>query len=239
MSNDLRQLESKLRSTLGCWSHYRLKVWQACRSFDAAGVYDRIRIAQEVLADPHRGDLIWALGGFVMQLDEIQKKLDDSDPHIRGDAAVALADFGQHARGVVPIILDRLRSAEATIHDRTLSAWALPRIGADGEHAIPVFLEVLDETANEIEAGELRRLSVEAVESLTDSFRVLVPLARRCLQDRFWKCRLFGLLLVERLVQRERRLLPMLVPNVEPLFDDEVEEVREVARRIVDGSSAV
>jgi hypothetical protein len=100
-------------------------------------------------------------------------------------------------------------------------------------------LVVLDETANEAETDELRRCSVEAVESLTDSFRVLVQLARRCLLDRYWKGRMHGLMLAERLGERDRRLLPMLQPNVEPLLNDEVEEVREVARRIVRGSSGI
>jgi hypothetical protein len=239
MVSDLRELESRLRKTFGAWNHYRLRLWQKCRSFDAAGVDDRIRIAEEVLAAPHRGDVIWAWSGFVILLAEIQGKLGDPDPHGRLDAVVALADFGLHAGGAVPVLLDRLRSSESTIHERTLAAWALPRIGASGEIVVPILLAVLDETANGAEADELRRFLAEAIESLTDSFRVLVPLARRCLRDRYWKCRMNGMLLVERLGKRERRLLPLLVRSVEPLVDDEVEEVREVAGRIVGGSLGV
>ena len=235
MPGDLHDLEAQLRTKLGAWNHYRLRVWQKSRSLDSASEADRIRIAKEVLADPHRGDLIWAWGGFVMLLSEIQMKLDDPDPHIRGDAAVALADFGSHASNAVPVLLDRLRSS--MMHDRTLAAWALPRIGVSSEQGLPVFLAVLDETWNQEDADELRRYSAEAIESLTESFRILVPLARRCLKDHFWKCRMHGLFLVERLSQRHRRLLPMLLPNVEPLLDDELEENREIARRIVDGFS--
>ena len=51
MTASLRELERQLRSTFGAWNHYRLRVWQECRSFDAAGVEDRIRVANEVLAD--------------------------------------------------------------------------------------------------------------------------------------------------------------------------------------------
>jgi HEAT repeat protein len=207
-------------------------VWQACRSFDAAGIVDRIEIAQKVLADRHRGEWIWAWGGFVMLLGEIQMKLNDPDPHIRQDAAIALADLGPHARHVIPILLDRLRSPETTFHDKTLAAWALPRIGVRSDDAIPTLLAVLEEAGDQPEAGELRRYAAEAVEHLNDSFRLLVPLARRCLTDPFWKCRLHGVCLVERLVERDRRLLPMLVPNVEPLLTDELEEVRAIAQQI-------
>ena len=238
MNQDLLvDLEARLRSTLGCWHHYRLRVWQSCRSFDAASIDDRIKIAEEVLGAPHRGEVIWAWGGFVLLLSEVQNKLDDPDPHVRQDAAfVLVADFGHHARDAVPMLLDRLRSSKCTIHDKNLAAWALPRIGADGKHVVPV-VAVLSKATNQFEAGELRRCLAETVESLTDSFRVLVPLARRCLRDPHWRCRLHGLVLVDRLGERDRRLLPMLVQNVKPLLADEVEEIRAVAQRIMDGQS--
>ena len=105
---------------------------------------DRIQIAQKVLTDPHRGELVWAWGGFVMLLGEIQAKLADHDPHIRGDATIALTDFGRHARHIVPILLDQLRSPESTLHDKTLAAWALPSIGAAADEAVPVLLAILD-----------------------------------------------------------------------------------------------
>ena len=136
MTNNLKELESRLRSTLGCWSHYRFRVWQECRSFDAAGADDRTKIAEEILAAAHRGEVIWAWSGFVSLLGEIQEKLNDADAHVRQDAMIALADFGTHAQGAVPVLLNRLRSSESTIHDRTLSAWALPRIGVTTEQAL-------------------------------------------------------------------------------------------------------
>jgi hypothetical protein len=170
-----------------------------------------------------------------MLLAEIESKLNDIDPHIRQDAAVALADLGPHAPAAIPLLLDRFRSPEETLHDRACAAWALPRIGVDGDQEVPLFLQVLDETADEPDADELRFRVAEAVEALSDSFRVLVPLARRCLRDRGWKSRVFGLALVERLGKRNRRLLEMLLSSVEPLLDDEVDEIREDARRIVDG----
>ena len=46
-----------------------------------------------------------------------------------------------------------------------------------------------------------------------------------------------GLFLVERLGERHRRLLQMLVPNVEPLLNEELAENRVIARQIVDGFS--
>ena len=83
MTNNLKELESRLRSTLGCWSHYRFRVWQECRSFDAAGADDRTKIAEEILAAAHRGEVIWAWSGFVSLLGEIQEKLNDADAHVR------------------------------------------------------------------------------------------------------------------------------------------------------------
>ena len=226
----LPELETRLRSTFGAWHHYRLRVWQDCRSFDAAGVEERVRIAREVLCAEHRREWVWALGGWHMLLGEVQAKLNDADPHVRADAIVALADFGAHARGAVPMLLKRLGAG--TRHERTLAAWALPRIGA-GEDAVSMLLEVLDETAEHIDACELRLGLVEAIEQLTDSFRVLVPLARRCLRDQHWKCRLHGVRLVEQLIRRERRVLPMLMPNVDALLADGVVEVQVAVRRFV------
>lgn len=170
-----------------------------------------------------------------MLLGELRAKLNNADPHIRQDAAIALADLGPRARAAIPLLLDRLRSSKETLHDRACAAWALPRIGVDGDQAVPVLLEVLNETADQAEASELRYRAAEAVEAITDSLRTLVSLARRCLRDRFWKSRLFGLALVERLGKRDRRLLEMLMPNVGPLLDDEVEEINDFAREIVDG----
>jgi hypothetical protein len=236
---DLQQLETQLRRTLGCWYPYRLRVWQECHSFDAASLVDRFETAKEVFAAPYRGGVIWAWDGFVLLLGELQAKLNDPEPHIRQDSIIALAGLGRHARSAVPILLDRLRSAESTLHDCTLAAWALPKIGANSEPTIPILLAVLNEAADQIEACELRRCAAEAIELLTDSYRTLVPLARCCLGDRSWKCRLLGLQMVGRLGERHWRLLLMLVPNVEPLVDDEVEEVREAARRIVDGSLGI
>jgi len=229
---ELRELEARLRSISGGWSHYQLRLWQECRSIAAAGVDDRIRNAKEILAAPHKGEWIWALGGWHMLLGEIRAKLNDSDPHVRQDAAIGLADYGIHARAAVPLLLIRLSSSEETLHDRTLAAWALPRIGAD-ESSVSIFLAVLDETADQPEADELRQRTAEAMEYMKSSFRVLVPLARRLLRDRLGPCRLHGLHLVERLGERDRRIWPMLVPNVEPLLNDDLEEVTAIAQRIM------
>ena len=134
-TGDLRELEARLRTVSGAWSHYQLRLWQQCRSFDSAGIDDRIRVAKEVLAATHRGEWIWALGGWHMLFAEIQSKLDDPDPHIRGEAAIALADIGPRASRTIPLFLERLRSTNTTFHDRACAAWALPRIGVDGQAA--------------------------------------------------------------------------------------------------------
>lgn len=235
MLDELQKLETGLRSTFGGWSHYQLRLWQECRSNQSAGVEDRSRIAKSVLADPHRGEWVWALGGWHMLLAEIQAKLNDFDPHIRQDAAIALADLGPHARAAIPILLARLSSPEETLHDRECAAWTLPRIGVDGDLTLPIFVQVLDETVNQVEAGDLRFRASEAIEALSDSFRILVPLARRCLADRGWKSRMYGLALAERLGKRHHRLLEMLMPTVRLLLDYEAEEIRNFAGEIVDG----
>ena len=81
----------------------------------------------------------------------------------------------------------------------------------------------------------MRSYAVEAVERLTDEIDVLTTVARHCLRDRFWKCRMRGLFLIERLLKRQPELRDGLVPMIEPLVKDEVEEVRGNARRVLIG----
>jgi len=77
--------------------------------------------------------------------------------------------------------------------------------------------------------------AAEAIENLTGEMDVLLKVAQLCLRDRNWKCRMRGLFLVERLLKRQSDLRDGLVPLIEPLVKDEVEEIREKARRIVIG----
>lgn len=90
LATDLDRLTDLLRSQLGCWNHYRLRLWRECRSFNLSGIDDRIRIAEEILAGPYCGSVIWAWGGLVLLVAEVEKKLSDPDPHIRLEADFAL-----------------------------------------------------------------------------------------------------------------------------------------------------
>jgi hypothetical protein len=229
----LTSLEEQLRKIVGGWSQYRFMVWQKCRSFEAASVEDRLRIAQEVLADRHKGEWVWALGGQHMLLAEIVEKLDDSDPHIRAGAIVALSDLGAQAHHLGRLILDRILSPSSSLHERTLAAWALPKVGWRDDQASAKLLVLLD-ACPEPEAAELRVRIAEAIEHLDDSFRILVPLARRLLADEQPTCRLHGLRVSERLLQRDRRLWPVLRSSLEALGNDQETDVRTAVRRIVD-----
>ena len=92
--------------------------------------------------------------------------------------------------------------------------------------------EKADHWSDPNEAGELRRYAAEAVEWLTDDPDVLLFVARTCLRDRYWKCRMNGLGLLERLGERGQELLPV----VQRLVGDEVAEIREWAERVLNRS---
>ena len=163
------------------------------------------------------------------------QQLRDPDPLVRQEAAIALGDFCRKDHPAVNVLIERLRSSEFTHHDRACAAWALGRIGARTSEVIPILLSVIEETRDQTEADELRSYAAEAIVNLISEMDVLLKLAQHCLVDRFWKCRMNGLLLVERLLTRQPDLRDSLVPLVEPLVTDEVEEIREKARRILIG----
>lgn len=228
----LSNLEEQLRKIVGGWSQYRSRVWHECRSFEAASLEERTTIAREVLADSHKGDWVWALSGKHMLLGEVTTKLDDSDPHIRADAIVALSDLGAQAHHLGPVLIDLVCSSANSIHERTLAAWALPKVGWKEDEAATKLAVLLD-AFPEPEAAELRVRIAEAIEFIHDSFRILVPLARRLLADEQPRCRLHGLAISERLLQRDRRLWPVLRSSLEALVNDQEMDVPITARRIV------
>lgn len=221
----LRELERQF--VLGCRNWYVLWLWQRYRSFDSATVEDRIRVAEEVLGTPWRGGVAWAWGGSLALIDHLIGRLTDADPLIRQEAAIALGDFEGQGRRAVPALLDRLRSSAITFHDRACAAWALGKVGS-ATAVVPALLEVLGGTADEPNADRLRRYAADAIVELTNDPDLLLSVARLCLVDRYFECRLLGLHLVETLGElgRELRLL------VEPLVEDEVAEVREAARKL-------
>jgi hypothetical protein len=170
-----------------------------------------------------------------LDLDQLLVKLNDPDPLVRQEAAISLGDFCSRDHRAVNVLIERLRSLGHTFHERACAAWALGRIGARASEVIPILLALIEETAGHAGADELRSYAAEAVERLTDEIDVLVTIARHCLTDRFWKCRMSGLFLVERLLKRQPDLRDRFVPIIEALLKDEVEEIREVVRRILDG----
>ncbi len=164
-------------------------------------------------------------------------------PEVRQEAAITLGDLEAEGRCAVPVLLDRLRSSCITLHDRACAAWALGQIKHDDSEVVPVLLAILEQTPDQEatahwsdrnEAGELRRYCAEAIERITDDHDLVLSVARACLQDSYWKCRMVGLGLIEQIGGRGRELLPL----VRPLLNDELSEIRASAERIVNGWSA-
>jgi hypothetical protein len=77
------------------------------------------------------------------------------------------------------------------------------------------------EVKDQGEADELRSYAAEAIERLTNDIDVLVIVAQHCRSDPFWKSRMHGLFLVERLLKRQPDLLDGFVTLIEPLSEDE------------------
>jgi HEAT repeat protein len=172
-----------------------------------------------------------------LDLDQLLLKLNDPDPHVRQEAAIALGDFCRRDHPAVDALIKRLRSSDQTLHDRACAAWALGRIGAKPAEVIPILLALIEQSADQTEADELRCYAAEAIENMTGELDVLTTVAQHCLHDRFWKCRMKGLILVERLIKRQPDLRDGFVPLIKPLLKDELEENRAIARRILDGFS--
>ena len=227
MDDHERLHELERQFILGCRNWYLLRLWERCGSFDSSTIAERISIAEKVLATEGRGGVTWAQGGWLYLIDHLIGRLNDNDPHVRSEAAIALGDL-ENGRPV-PVLLQRVQSAEITPHDRACAAWALGRIGRGRSDVVPVLLEVIEQTASSADTDELRRCLAETIESLTDNEALLAVVARRCLTDPFYKCKLIGLGLIERLDDERRR---KLIPFVKRLILDEVESVSTEAQRI-------
>lgn len=226
----LRDLENEF--VVGCRYWYLLQLWKQCGSFEASSIEDRIRLAYEVLENAGYGGTQWVWTGWIELVNHLIERLEDPVAEVRQEAAIALGDLQDEGRRAVPVLLERLQSSAITLHDRSCAAWSLGEIKHDSDQVVPALVAILQETRDQEEAGELRRYSAEAIERLTDEPAMLLSLARGCLADRFWKCRMVGLGLVEQLGERGRELLPL----VQPLLTDEVVEIRASAERIVSDS---
>ncbi len=154
--------------------------------------------------------MTWAWGGWLYLIDHLIGRLNDDDPHIRGEAAIALGDLEREGGKAVPVLLQRVQSPEITPHDRACAAWALGRIGRGRNDVVPMLLNVLEQSADSPDADELRRCAAEAVEGLADDGDVLFAVARLCLIDPYYKCKLIGLGLIERLGERGAELRPLV-----------------------------
>lgn len=168
-------------------------------------------------------------------LDKFMLELDDPDPLVRQEAAIGLGDFCREDHQCIDVLIERLQSPEQTHHDRACAAWALGRIKAKSSEVVPILLALIEAMQDQPDADELRSYAAEAVERLTDDIDVLTTVARHCLCDGFWKCRMKGLFLVERLLKKRLDLRDGFVAMIEPLVKDEVEEVREHARCLLIG----
>ena len=168
-------------------------------------------------------------------LDQFLIELDDPDPLVRQEAAIRLGDFCREDHPAIDVLIERLQSPDNAFHDRACAAWALGRIKAKAGEVIPTLLTLLEEMKEHPEADELRSYAAEAVERLTDDIEILTTVVRHCLHDRYFKCRMHGLFLVERLFKKRSKLRDGFVPMIIPLAKDEVEEIRANARRILIG----
>ena len=65
-------------------------------------------------------------------LDQLLVELDDLDPIVRQEAAMALGDFCPKDHPAVNVLIERLHSPQQTPNDRTCAAWALGRIWGQG-----------------------------------------------------------------------------------------------------------
>lgn len=172
-------------------------------------------------------------------LDQFMIELDDLDPIIRQEAAIGLGDFCREPHPCIEVLIERLQSSELTMHDRACAAWALGRIKIKAEKVVPILVGLLEEMKDQAEADEFRRYVAEAIERLTGDIEVLTTVAQHCLRDRSWECRMKGLFIVEELLNRQAEMRDRFVPLIEPLVKDEIEEIRDRARRILDGSLGI
>jgi hypothetical protein len=223
----LRELEGQF--ILGCRNWYLLRVWERHGSFESSTVAERIRVAELVLATEGRGGVAWAQGGWLRLIDHLIGRLNDNDPHIRGEAAIALGDL--RSGWAIPVLLERIQSREVTPHDRACAAWALGRIGRGRNDVVSVLLKVMEQSADSTEADELRRCAAEAAQAIVDNGEVLFAFARLCLADSYYKCKLIGLDLTERLGERRAELLPL----IELLIRHEIDAVAALARKTLTG----
>ena len=160
----LRDLESQL---YWCQYWYLLRVWQDCGSFNSADDFDRLQIAEEMRAHAEGQSKQWALAGLTNLLDHLLLKLDDPDPEIRQDAAIALGDYSPKDHAAINALIERLQQPDQTFHDRTCSAWALGQIGAKAGEVVPILVALIDELKDQPLADEFRRFAAKAIEKLT------------------------------------------------------------------------
>jgi len=133
-------------------------------------------------------------------------------------------------------LIERTSSSEHSIHDRACAASALGEIGAKAYEVVPMLLAVMEATKDQAEANELRYYAAYAIENLTGEIDVLVTVARLCLADCHWTCKMLGLALAERIIKRQPDLRSSFVPLIRPLSDDVIEEIRTAARQLLDCS---
>jgi HEAT repeat protein len=232
MESHRRDLEFQL---YWCWHWYLLRIWQDCGSLDSASDFDRLQIAEEMRDDAEGRSKEWALAGLTNLVDHLTSKLDHPDPEVRQEATIGLGDHCRKDHPAIDVLIERLHSPEQTPHDRACAAWALGQIGARAGEVVPILLAVIEETVGQTEADQLRFYAADATENLTGEMDVLIKVAKHCLCDGFWKCRMRGVFLAERLLKRQPDPLDGFVTLIEPHSKDEVAENRANARRILDG----
>jgi hypothetical protein len=169
----------------------------------------------------------------IIDLDQFLLELDDPEPIVRQDAAIALGDYCREDHPCIDVLIDRLRSSDQTHHDRACAAWALGRIKRRAGEVVAILLMLFDQFKDQTDADELRSFAGESIERLTDDIDILSSVAKHFLKDSYWSCRMSGLFLVERLLKRQPDLREGFLPLIQSLMTDEVGEIRDHSRRLL------
>jgi hypothetical protein len=119
--------------------------------------------------------------------EELLARLDDDDPFVRQDAAVALGDLGNRAAKTVDVFRLRLLSPNMTYHDRCCAAWVLWQIAGKGNKAvINELLHVLRTEITTPDADNLRCYCGYAIEELATDYETLEIVRRSRETDPYW-----------------------------------------------------
>jgi HEAT repeat protein len=110
-------------------------------------------------------EILAALGSNAKPVvDDVIKALDDSDPMVQGEAAVAIAAIGPDAAAAVPTLLKTLADDKAAPDSRYSAAYALGRIGPAAQSATETLRSLIaspDEVLATVAAWSMLKITPE------------------------------------------------------------------------------